>query len=387
MKRGQQPVVVVFSTAYLPFVGGAELAVWNITKRIKTARFFVVTARMKRNLPGVEHIDGVEVRRVGFGISFDKWLLPVLGALEGARIARKSKHVLLWSMMVSQGAVAAYIIKKMRPQIPLVVTLQEGDAEAYLDRGRFGLIRFFWKRILPCADAVTAISQYLALRAQKVGFRESVSIIPNGVDEQYVSESFERPPRETLKQDLGIDADEQIILSVSRLVEKNGIDDLIRAFAKLLERGYLVRLVLVGDGAQRENLKTLARKLSVSKKILFAGTIAHDQLLRYYRMSDVFCRPSRSEGLGSVFLEAMGTGVPVVAARVGGIADFLEDGKTGFAVRAGDADDIARGITEALDNAELRGQVIKNAREMIIQKYLWVDIASRMEKVFLEHLS
>lgn len=381
MNREHTPLVLVFSTAYLPFIGGAEVALAEVMKRSAGLRFLVITSRLSRDVPRYESRGNIGICRIGFGTSFDKLLLPILGAFVGFRAIRREHVVALWGMMVSQGTLAGYFLKIIFPHMRFVVTLQEGDSNEHLERGRFGLIGFFWRRVMQKADAVTAISKHLALFAKSAGFTKEVSLIPNGVDETYVSASFERSPKETLKTDLGIPADAPVVISVSRLVEKNGIDDLLRAFALLAGN---TQLVIVGGGPDHRKLVHLAHELGIDNRTHFLGNVSHDELLRYYRMSDVFCRPSRSEGLGSAFLEAMGAGVPVVATAVGGIRDFLIDGETGVAIQVGDYKSIADGIRKTLEDDMLRNKIIERARALVIEKYLWVDIAKKMGSVLLE---
>jgi len=204
-------------------------------------------------------------------------------------------------------------------------------------------------------------------------------MIPNGVDEQLVSESFERIPREEACRELGVEPHTAVLITASRLVYKNGIDDVIRALAHL---SMPASLVVAGDGPERGSLKRLAKSLGVEKRVFFLGTVPHEKLFRYYRMSDIFVRPSRSEGLGNVFLEAMGAGLPVVATQVGGIVDFLEDGKTGIAVRPNDPEDVARGIERLIEDRALRDGIVERGRQLVIERYLWVDGARRMQAVF-----
>ncbi|MEK7576466.1 MAG: glycosyltransferase family 4 protein [Patescibacteria group bacterium] len=387
MKHAQTPLVLVFSTSYSPAIGGAEIAIEEIVKRSSHLRFLIITARALTRAPRFEQSGTISIRRVGFGVRFDKWLLPVLGFFAGWKTLRQERRAILWGMMISQGTIAAYFLKLFHPRVPLVVTLQEGDSEEHIERARGGLIHFFWRAILRKADGVTAISAYLAKRAQDAGFEGEVSIIPNGVDENYVSQSFEGAPVELFKQELGILPEKRAIISVSRLSRKNGIADLIQAFSLLRHDGINVALLLVGTGEEQQTLQSLVKKLHIERDVIFVGNIPHEELFRYYRMSDVFARPSHSEGLGNSFLEAMGAGVPVVATSVGGIKDFIENGKTGIFVKPGDARSIADGILKILNNDDLAEELRRQGRELMIRKYLWVDIAKNMEDFLREHIS
>jgi glycosyltransferase involved in cell wall biosynthesis len=383
MKHEQTPLVIVFTTSYLPLIGGAEIAVHEIIKRRTELRFLIITSRTSGKFPRYE-VDGhVTIKRLGFGTRFDKWLLPVLGFFAARRAIRSNGRVVLWGMMISQGTIAAYFLKKVFPRISLLVTLQEGDSPEYLERGRAGLIGFFWRRTLAVADHVTVISVYLGGLARAAGYTKQISIIPNGVDEHFVSESFERAGLDDLKQQLGILTGERVVISVSRLAEKNGLADLIEALLLLLKKEMKVKLFIAGAGEEKNRLQLLVKNLRIGTHVVFLGAILHEDLLRYYRMSDIFARPSRSEGLGISFLEAMGAGIPVVATPVGGILDFLEDTKTGIFVEPANPTSIADGIERLLTDDTLRKTVVQNARELVIQKYLWVDISKQMGEIFL----
>ncbi len=358
-------------------VGGAELAIYHIAKRIPTMRFLVLTARQSRSVPAREVSDNIEIHRLGLGFSWDRWMLPLY-----ISIRRIPSHAVLWGMMISQGTIGAYILKRRYPALSFVVTLQEGDSENYIEYGRGGLISYWWKRVLGIADEVVVISSYLTDRAKHAGFHGLITLIPNGVDEHFVSEAMEQRDETELRELHGISSEDRIVLSVSRLVEKNGLTDLLRAHALVRQKGIQVKLVLVGDGPERGLLRALARDLECADSIIFAGTVDHDRILDYYRIADIFVRPSLSEGLGSAFLEAMGVGVPVVATSVGGIKDFLRDGETGVVVRPRDVNNIAAGIIQILEDDALKARIQTRARELVVTQYLWIDIAQQMKMVF-----
>ena len=109
-----------------------------------------------------------------------------------------------------------------------------------------------------------------------------------------------------------------------------------------------------------------------------------EELPKFYAAADVFCRPSLSEGLGNSFLEAMAAGAPVVATPVGGIPDFLQDGKTGWFCRVNDPASIAEKIKYILDeqNKHKVTEVINNAKQMVLEKYSWDGIAAQMANIF-----
>ena len=105
-------------------------------------------------------------------------------------------------------------------------------------------------------------------------------------------------------------------------------------------------------------------------------------LPRVLKAADVFARPSRSEGLGISFLEAMAAGLPVVATPVGGIPDFLTDGETGLFCEVQNPKSIAEKVQMLLSDNSLRERITQNASTMIRERYEWKEIAKKMKKVF-----
>src|SRR3990167_2127187 len=165
--------ILIFSTAYLPFVGGAEVAVKEITERLaEEYEFDLITARLSRTLPRSEIVGKVRVFRIGIGIPImDKLILPFVGALKAWGLIRNNKYQAFWCIMATWASGAAYAVNMVRgvffrKRVPLVLTLQEGDSEEHLRYRRGGLISLSWYMALKRTDMVTAISNYLLARAK-----------------------------------------------------------------------------------------------------------------------------------------------------------------------------------------------------------------------------
>jgi glycosyltransferase involved in cell wall biosynthesis len=163
-------------------------------------------------------------------------------------------------------------------------------------------------------------------------------------------------------------------------VPKNGIGDIIRALVYLPKKFVLV---IHGFGPLLAKLKHTAHACGVEERVRFIGQISRDKLPIAIRASDVFVRPSLTEGLGTAFLEAMAAGVPVIATPVGGIVDFLRDGENGFFTPPQDPKELARTIerVSALDISQ-RAVISERARSMVFNQYDWDMIANRMDRLF-----
>jgi glycosyltransferase involved in cell wall biosynthesis len=274
-------------------------------------------------------------------------------------------------------------LKYFYPKLPFIITLQEG--KNLQEQGL--LINFFRKLILKKADRTTAISRYLRNYILEINKNLKVDIIPNGVDVGYFSRSFSYGELTDLENELGIKPDDKVIISVSRLVYKNGPDLLIDAFDILNSKfnpptgGQNYKLLIIGDGPLKESLKFQVKSLKLEDRVILAGSVGQEKLPMYLKISDIFVRPSRSEGLGSAFLEAMAAEVPVIGTKVGGIPDFLENRKTGLFC-SGEPEDIAFKIRILLENDKLREELVSNARALVAEKYNWDKIAVEFDKLY-----
>lgn len=367
---------VIFSTAYHPFVGGAEVAIKEITDRMPEISWDLITARMQKAVPVRETIGSVTVYRVGFGWgAVDKFLLPFLGCARAWSLHRRKKYRLIWSMMASQASVAAAIFKLFARRSKLVLTLQEGDEESYLRRYVFGVkflytlfIRPWHRMIFRQANYVTAISEYLKLRAEKNGVKVPIEVLPNGVD----FEMFSAEKRHSAKPHKVTH-----IVTTSRLVQKNAVEDTIRAFALLTSP---VRLTIAGSGPLEASLKKLVAELGVGDRVTFAGYLSHEKTAELLGTADIFVRPSVSEGLGNSFLEAMAMRVPVVATAVGGIVDFVRDGETGLFCTVHDPKDCAEKIERLIEHPELHQKIADAGYALMRAKYEWSSIVRALKE-------
>lgn len=365
------PTVLIFTTAYLPFVGGAEIAVHELTARMPGRRYVLYTARLSRQVPAQETIGAVMVRRIGIGAPFlDKFLLAVLAPFLALR---EKKVSCVWAIMASYGGIAAYLYAAwLRPKSRLLLTVQEGDSPEHI-RQRAGIFFFLVRRIFRRAHAVQAISTSLATWATQMGYEgKNLVVIPNGVDVERFT-TISKKDRDQLRAKLAIAPDAHVVVTVSRLVAKNGVSDLLSAM-ELLPASYV--LVCVGSGELEASLRAQARTLG--NRVQFVGTIPHAQVPMYFAIGDVFCRASLSEGMGNVFLEAMAAGVPVVATRVGGIPDIVHDGQTGLLCPPSSPAALAHAIERVTTDAPLCAQLIAQGREMV-GAYDWDRIAQRFD--------
>ncbi|MBF8280837.1 MAG: 1,2-diacylglycerol 3-glucosyltransferase [Candidatus Magasanikbacteria bacterium] len=385
--------LAVFSTAYAPFIGGAELAIENISKNISDAEFVCFTARLRKDLPRREKIGNVLVVRLGIGAAIDKLLLPFTAAWAAWREHRAEPFDLSWVVMASYNGFAALFFSWLtRRQVPMALTLQEGDSLDHIHRA-VGILRPLWRKIFSRAAGLQAISGFLLQWGRAEGFGgEIAEVIPNGVALELFQKEISSEERTRLRLENGAQDQDAVIISVSRLVKKNGLADLLRAFSILIPNSQFpipnssssLRLWLVGDGPLRSELEQLARELKIEERVKFFGAVPYEKVPTLLKAADIFCRPSLSEGMGNVFVEAQAAGLPVVGTNIGGIPDVVKDGENGLLAPPQNPSVLAEILRRTMTERGDTMASVERGRSGSTQ-FDWKIIASRMNK-FFEHV-
>ncbi|MBY0539725.1 NAD-dependent epimerase/dehydratase family protein [Patescibacteria group bacterium] len=404
-KKKSPKKILIFSLAYYPkHIGGAEVSIKEITDRINPAEyeFHMVTNRFDSTLPKEEKIGNVYVHRIGittpnpkmadlkrWPLHLNKVLFQITSVWKVLELHRVHRFDGTWAMMAHSCGIPAGLFKMLNPKVGYLLNLQEGDPPQYIER-TMSVVWPLFKNAFTRADIVQPLSTYLADWARRMGHRGAIEVIPNGADIQFfttpVSDVLIREVTDALNKKEG----DVLLVTTSRLVHKNAVDDVIRALPSLPTQ---VRFIVLGTGSDEDMLKNLTKSLGLEDRVVFLGHVAHADMMKYLKVSDIFIRPSRSEGFGASFAEAMATGIPIVATQEGGIADFLFDEQrnpekptTGWAVEKDSPEQIVTAITDIMQNPEKVRRVVSEARSMVLQKYDWDVIARDMEKKVLRKL-
>ncbi len=370
--------VLIYSMAYTPLVGGAEIAVKEITNRIPEIEWSMVTRLFDTKDVRYERIGGIDVYRV----RCPKLLFPFVAFWKGRQLHKKNNFDMVWAVMTYAGFAGLFLKLNFR-NIKFFLNLQEGTPFSDIKRKAFFVYPLF-VQMFKRADVIQALSQFLARMAYDIGAKKEVIVIPNGVD---LSLFTAEPPRDevlSFAKKLGKQVGDTYVVTVSRLSHKNGIDDLIRALQWM---PHTVKVLIAGVGEDEFMLKTLAEACHVRDRVLFLGLVEQKDLPVILRVSDIFVRPSRSEGFGISFIEAMAAGLPVVATPVGGIPDFIDDRETGLFACADNPKSVADAIMELIQYDELREHIAKRGQERVRARYGWDTVVPLMkEKIFVPFL-
>ena len=397
--------ILIFSLTYHPYVGGAEIAIKEITGRLRPDEyeFDMVTLRFDEHLPEFERVGNVNVHRIGFTakapeisdrriplkLRISKLLFPLTSFIKAVSLHRKNKYDMVWAMMANQAGFGALFFKYAYPQVPYFLELQDGNSLKQI-KARQPFLRLIWPfygRIYLKANIIKAISHFIERLALEFGFTGPLAVIPNAVDVAKFSAPVPKETEVELKSKFGKKLGDVFLFTASRLVLSRGVEDVIRALTFLPPH---VKLLVAGSGEEQGKLEHIAKDSGVAKRVIFAGHVAHDSLPVYYKISDIFVRPSIVEGFGSSFVEAFAAGLPVIATPVGGIPDFLFDPErnqghptTGLFCEVRSPESIARAVARYMKEPALVAEVVQNAKALAEKKYDWDIIAKDMrEKIF-----
>ncbi len=288
-----------------------------------------------------------------------------LGLKRGRGVLRNSRTFA--AMLREQGRDAAVLVSsgflaataRVGGYSSPLVAVEHG---AFLQTQRLALLSGAVRRLdrrsgLWACSVEVAVSEYLLQEMRKVRHAPLLVCIPNGVDVTRFSPSQE-----------GFLSDRIVVGCAARLVAGKGVDDLLRAAAEL--RGTEARWLIAGDGPERPALEALAEELELSEAVDFCGRV--DDMPEFWRGSSIAVVPSSDgpESFGIVAIEAMASGVPVVATRNGGLVEIIGDGdESGILVEPRRPSELARAIRSLMDSSELRSKIGANARRRVEQRY------------------
>ncbi|HXI89664.1 MAG TPA: N-acetyl-alpha-D-glucosaminyl L-malate synthase BshA [Blastocatellia bacterium] len=281
-------------------------------------------------------------------------------------------------------SVSAYLAREMlKPTryLPVVTTLHGTDITlvgrdpSFLPITRFGIEQ---------SDAVTAISNYLRDATHDTFCTGcDIQVIYNFIDSEY----YRREPSESVRNSLAPNG-EKIILHVSTFRPIKRITDCIEIVARInhLEIGSgsqsSVRLVMCGDGPERADAEALAAKLGIADSVTFVGKQPQSQVREYLSVADLLLLPSQSESFGLTALEAMACEVPVIATRVGGIPELVEDKGCGYLFEIGDVDGMAAASLRVLSEDAERERLGRRGREIAVSRFRTEKIIPQYEELY-----
>jgi glycosyltransferase involved in cell wall biosynthesis len=261
-------------------------------------------------------------------------------------------------------------------------------SQTYLEWG-FGLTAFLCRQVFtnwlfPARfDVELGVSRSIVAaldsRPGAKVLRKKTSVMHNAVD---LEKFKERSPDPRKRLELGLGPADVVVGSVGRLSKEKNFSMLLNAIPLVIGHKPEVRFLMIGEGPLGDELRSQANRLGLTSAVIFAG--ARSDVDALYPMMDLFVLPSLGEGLPLVILEAMASGIPVLATDVGGTRELVRPGQTGWLVPSGDSAALAEGILAALDNPHQRANLARTARDDIAARFSVERIAAEYAALYLK---
>jgi glycosyltransferase involved in cell wall biosynthesis len=276
--------------------------------------------------------------------------------------------------VIPQGFVAVAAGIFVNPKPPILCTSHGGDLFGLSGK----LLTWIKRRVIREVSKLTVVSGAMQEYASALSKRPDVEVIPMGVDlvQGFAPAPIAREPYE--------------LLFAGRLVEKKGVRYIILAMPKILECCPNARLLIAGDGPERAGLEQLAISTGVAPYISFLGRMDNAELPNLYRRASIFIGPSvvaqggDQEGLGLVFVEALGCECAVVASDLPAIKDVVIDGVTGLICKQKDSEDLAGKVVALLESPDLRKSLGQAGRQHVLNHFDWQMTAGRYSRLIEE---
>jgi len=265
-------------------------------------------------------------------------------------------------------ATSAFLAREITG-IPYVVTLHGSDVTILGSDSSYMPINVF---TIDGANAITAVSGFLAKEAyERLGIKKEIMVIPNFVDVEIYA-----PARASKKRNNR----DVVITHISNFRPVKRIQDIVHALNIVVKQAPDAKLLLVGDGPERHAIERLIDKLGLKHNIMLTGY--RSDISNVLKCSDIVVLSSETESAPLTLLEGMSTGLPVIATRVGGIPEIVEDGLNGFLVEPKHPEALAQKILELNSNEKLRERIGADARKRVLEKYTAAKIVSRYVEVY-----
>jgi glycosyltransferase involved in cell wall biosynthesis len=381
-----QTRVCIVTHTFLPHVGGIEKVVYEESKRLMQKNYAPTVITNRIGTPKTYKVDGIPVEcyeslNTGFRLGIPYSIPTItsyptfLKGIRASKIVHAHGHPYLTSL------VAAKLAKQYGK--PMVLTQHNTFIEynnLFNEVERLNDLAVGTQN-LKDADKIITVSNATKNYVLSLGAKpQKVEVVYNGVD----LHKF-RPiagKQQEMRRKLGIPMDAVVVLTVRRLVYKNGVDTLIEGAAAAIKKNPRVVFLVVGKGPDMDSIKMQVEQLGIAKNFKLTGFVADEELQFYYNAADFFVLPSKSgEGLPLVALEAMACGLPVIATDVGGIREILMP-QFGKLVPANQPEQLAEAV---LEFAEIDFSVVKvELRARVEEKFGWDTNVERLVQIYEE---
>ena len=373
-----------FTNYFIPSIGGIETSVANLCKGLKRAghETFVFSPQYPNWKDKEENI--FRYKSVHFNYGGYLYVIPIpFFSKMHLMIKRLNLDIIHSHQPYSLGDEALYFSKKLN--IPLVFTHHINYVEY------FHYIPFIPKSISQKyiirktstysnkCDVVIVPSISIKELLLDHEVKAPIEIIPSGINIKKFSKC--KGKKDDIREKYGINPEDVVIITASRITKEKNIPFLIKSFLLIKKSCENSKFIIVGDGAAKKNLKKLTHKLDVYKDVFFTGLIKKEEIISLFQASDVFIFSSLTETQGIVVIEAMTSGLPVVAIKSNGIEDIIQNGENGI-LTENSVDEFSKSVIGIINDKDIRDK-LSNQAQVYSKKFsieLWVEKTIKLYK-------
>jgi len=364
-----------------PFTGGFELHALQLARQLvkEGHEVTVLTTDSLVKAPKEEIVDGIKIIRAKTLFHIPKTRIPIAPGIYNipsgydvvnvfGAIPLISDINLIIAKLRGSKSVLNNVFDPVGDNMNLNSRIYKLIYKTYILFGRT-IINLFCDRIITWTRDYANHSDLLK------GFKKT-DIIGSGVDTNAYKP---RAPKEELIEKYGL-KNKRVLIFVGRLDNYKGVNHLLNAI-KNIEN---IKLLLVGDGIEKDNLVKQIKDLGIEDKVVFTGKIDQKDLPFYFNLAEVFILPSitRQEAFGKVTIEAMASGVPAIVSGLLGVKEVVDNGNAGLVTEIGNSKDIEKAIRKYLEDENLRKEFIKRGFKRVHENYSWDIVAKRTIRSF-----
>ena len=360
--------ILFWCEKYLPFIGGVEVLAAELIGHLRGLghTFTVVTCSSDKRLPDEEILDGVPVYRFPFhGPLYEMDLPAVVQLCERVKALKRAVNPDIVHVNTTQPSIFYQIKTKDAVHSPTVVTIHSPPTYVTGPKSLYG-------QLVCTADQITAVSHATG--------RQLAAVVPEVADRILtIHNALPMPDLEPSP----LPYHPTNLLCIGRLVEEKGFDVALEAFAQVRRDRPNARMTVAGDGAARPDLVVLARRLGLDDDVSFTGWIAREDVADLMNRATAVVVPSRwQEPFGLVALQGSQMARPVIATRVGGLPEVVEDGVTGLVVEPEDPSALREAMLAIIDNPHLAASLGKAGRNRAVSDFSVEECASAYDQVY-----
>ena len=377
--------ILVVTPTFMPIMGGIEIGSYNLFNRLSEYHAIkVLTPYQNENILKMTAVSKSYKHKTNYEVLYFKDTFSFL-KLKGKRFTRglippvslsviwhMRKEILIFKPDIVHVVSAipyglpALLFRKLY-KIPILVSLVASHDIKTQDTPL--LWQYYVKCIINRADMTTYVSKYCLDNLGKFADAQN-RILPFGVDVG-LYKRLSTGEIAQLRTTLAIGANDVVLVVNERLVSNKNVKTIIKAFELLIHSYENAKLIIIGDGPQKNILIKLVNEMNITKNVIFLGIIHNDDVPRYLGMCDIFVHHSLYETFGIALIEAMVAGKPVIACDNSGVRTIIADNVNGLLYETNNYDDLTEKIKLLIENLPIRQKLIKNALKKVNIEYNW----------------